>query len=164
MTTYQILWICTLIFFISIHLTFCLFSTLLSSLFSWVYKSYKSKSWLISTINDINIFYFSKLRKNTCKLRYIPTVWKISNKKLIISFISLFISTLIWFWFLIRGRYEILLYKRRLNYRHMHHIWLIKYTRLSHWKNGLVDWEHTRVLWYNHRLTYILTIWLDGRF
>ena len=161
MTTYQILWICTLIFFISIHLTFCLFSTLLSSLFSWVYKSYKSKSWLISTINDINIFYFSKLRKNTFKLRYIPRVWKIFNKKLIISFISLVTFTLIWFWFLIRGRYEILLYKRRLNYRHMHHIWLIKYTRLSHWKNGLVDWEHTRVLWYNHRLTYILVILLD---
>ena len=129
MTTYQILWICTLIFFISIHLTFCLFSTLLSSLFSWVYKSYKSKSWLISTINDINIFYFSKLRKNTFKLRYIPRVWKIFNKKLIISlisFISLVTFTLIWFWFLIRGSYDILLYRRHLHYRILHHNLLIK--------------------------------------
>jgi len=158
---YQILWICAQTFFISIHLTFCLFSTLLSSLFSWVYKSYKSKSRLF-IINDFNITYFSKLRKNTFKLRYIPTVWKIFNKKLIVSFIS-FISlvtfTLIWFWFLIRGKHDILLYNR-----HLHHIWLIKYTRLRHWKNGLVHWEHTRVLWHNHRLTYILVIWLDGRF
>jgi hypothetical protein len=136
---------------------------LLSSLFCWVYKSYKSKSCLF-IINDFNITYFSKLRKNTFKLRYMPRVWKISNKKLIISFISfisLVIFTLIWFWFLIRGRYEILLYKRRLHYRHWHHIWLIKYTRLSHWKNGLIHWEHTRVLRYNHRLTYILVILLD---
>ena len=154
MTTYQILWICTLIFFISIHLTFCLFSTLLSSLFSWVYKSYKSKS-ILFIINYYNITFFSKLRKNTCKLRYIPTLWKISNIKFIISFIS-FISlvtfTLIWFWFLILGRCEILLYKRRL-----HYTLLIKYTRLNHW-------DHTRVCWYNHRLTFILVIWLDGRF
>ena len=119
MTTYQILWICTLIFFISIHLTFCLFSTLLSSLFSWVYKSYKSKSRLF-IINDFNITYFSKLRKNTFKLRYIPRVWKIFNKKLIISFISLVISTLIWFWFLIRGRYGILLCNRRRHNIHRH--------------------------------------------
>ena len=128
----------------------------MSSLFSWVYKSYKSKSWLIFIINDANITNFSKLRKNTFKLRYIPTVWKIFNKKLVVSFISLIISTLIWFWFLIRGRFGILLWNRRRHNMHRNHTLLIKYKRLRLSRNGMVNGERAgSCMWLTHRLTCI---------